>query len=104
LLLFFKTHDPTTLNRQGADKGSQYRSIIIYKDNEQKFAAENTIKSISDAKIYSDPIVTEIIKLEKFYPAEDHHQDFYAKNPAYGYCSVVINPKLAKLDELLTKK
>lgn len=95
LRLFWCSHDPTTLNRQGNDVGTQYRSIILYHFDEQREAAE---KSRGQAQEYfEDPIVTEIVALEKFYPGEDYHQDYYVKNPHQGYCSFVIRPKLEKL-------
>lgn len=93
---FWEAHDPTTMNRQGADVGSQYRSIILYANEAQKIAAE---KSKADAqKRLSQPIVTEIAPLTKFYAAESQHQDFFRNNPNHGYCQVVIRPKLEKLD------
>jgi peptide-methionine (S)-S-oxide reductase len=93
--IFWKAHDPTTPNRQGADIGTQYRSIILYHNEEQKRIAE---KSKADAAgEFSDPIVTEIQPLEDFYEAEDYHQDYYDNNPYAGYCTVVIRPKLQKL-------
>jgi peptide-methionine (S)-S-oxide reductase len=93
--LFWQAHDPTTLNRQGADVGTQYRSIILYHDEDQKMRAERSMaKAANDFK---DPIVTEIQPLTKFYVAEDYHQDFYNNNKTYGYCRVVITPKLKKL-------
>jgi peptide methionine sulfoxide reductase msrA/msrB len=96
LKMFFKAHDPTTLNRQGADEGTQYRSIILYNSEEQKTIAEEEIaKHIS---YFDEPIVTEIVEFSDFYPAEDYHQDFYDNNREYGYCSYVIAPKLDKLD------
>lgn len=95
LNLFWKAHDPTTKNRQGADVGTQYRSIILYHNNEQKQAAEKSAKEI--AKRFSQPIVTEIVPLTKFYPAETYHQDYYRKNPSAAYCQVVIRPKLEKI-------
>jgi peptide-methionine (S)-S-oxide reductase len=95
LELFWKAHDPTTLNRQGADVGTQYRSIILYADDTQRGIAE---RSIAEAAGHlSNPIVTEIQPLKVFYPAEEYHQDYYAKNPYAGYCSFVIRPKLQKL-------
>ena len=93
--LFWQAHDPTTLNRQGADRGTQYRSIILYHDEDQRRRAEKS--KAEAAREYEDPIVTEIVKLEAFYPAEPYHQDFYEKNPTYGYCRIVIAPKLKKL-------
>ena len=95
LELFWKAHDPTTLNRQGADVGTQYRSIILYHDESQRKMAERS-KALA-AEQLSRPIVTEIQPLETFYRAEEYHQDYYAKNPNAGYCSFVIRPKLRKL-------
>jgi peptide-methionine (S)-S-oxide reductase len=95
LELFWKSHDPTTLNRQGADVGPQYRSIILYADEEQRRRAEESRSQA--ARLYQRPIVTEIRPLGAFYRAEEHHQDYYAKNPYAGYCSFVIRPKLQKL-------
>jgi peptide-methionine (S)-S-oxide reductase len=95
LELFWKAHDPTTLNRQGADVGTQYRSIILYHDEDQRKRAERS--KAETAKQFEDPIVTEIVRIEAFYPAEPYHQDFYEKNPMYGYCRIVIAPKLKKL-------
>lgn len=97
LKLFFKAHDPTTLNRQGADVGSQYRSIILYMDKEQKNTAVEYIKKLEKDGFYDKPIVTEVKKLKEFYIAEDYHQDYYEKNPFAGYCTIVIRPKLRKL-------
>lgn len=96
LEIFWEIHDPTTLNRQGADHGSQYRSIILYHDQAQKTAAE---KSMAAAKARKGAIVTELAPLEKFYPAEDYHQDYYRTNPNKPYCALVINPKLQKLQK-----
>lgn len=99
LEIFFATHDPTTLNRQGFDIGTQYRSVIFYTNEEEKEIAEKVIKKFEEDKIFENKIVTEISLLKDFYMAEEHHQDFYKKNPNYGYCSAVINPKLMKLRE-----
>ena len=93
--LFWKAHDPTTLNRQGADVGSQYRSIILFNSETQAEAAERSRANAADN--FSDPIVTEIVPLTDFYPAENYHQDYYRNNPHAGYCSFVIRPKLQKL-------
>ena len=90
--LFFRIHDPTTLNRQGADVGTQYRSIILYANEEQKKSAEDYLSSI--APLYRNPVVTELRQLDKYWPAEDYHQDFYRNNPEYGYCQVVVAPKV----------
>jgi peptide-methionine (S)-S-oxide reductase len=95
--VFFTIHDPTTLNRQGADVGSQYRSVIFYHADSQKKEAESIIKEHEIEKIWSDPIVTQILPVPHFYPAEEHHQDFYRNNSMQGYCQAVISPKLAKL-------
>ena len=96
LNVFWKAHDPTTLNRQGADVGTQYRSIILYHNEEQREAAEQSREKA--ARLFSDPIVTEIEPLQKFYRAEEYHQDYYNKNPYAGYCAMVIRPKLKKMN------
>ncbi len=97
LEVFWQTHDPTTLNQQGADTGTQYRSIILYTNEEQKRLAEEKKKQLEGEKIFDRPVVTEIKSLDKFYPAEAYHERYYERNPDAGYCRVVINPKLAKL-------
>ena len=97
LEVFWQAHDPTTLNRQGADEGTQYRSIILYHDEAQKAAAEKSRAAAQ--KLFAHPIVTEIAPFTKFYPADDHHQHFYDNNTNYGYCRVVIAPKLEKLEQ-----
>lgn len=98
LYVFWRLHDPTTLNRQGADHGTQYRSIILYKEDEDREIIESSLK---DAQaLYLDPIVTEIQKLETFYPAEDYHQNYYKDNRAYPYCRFVIDPKIEKLKKI----
>lgn len=94
---FFEAHDPTTLNRQGADEGTQYRSVIFYHGEAQKRAAEAA--KLAAGKIWDDPIVTEISPAPIFWPAEDYHQNYFAKNPTQGYCSFVIRPKVKKLQE-----
>ena len=96
LKVFFTIHDPTTLNRQGNDVGTQYRSAIFYHHDGQKKIAEDVIREIGAAKIWDDPIVTEVTPFEKFYIAEDYHQEYFKKNPFQGYCRVVIAPKVAK--------
>ena len=96
LQVFFTIHDPTTLNRQGADVGTQYRSAIFYHSPEQKTTAELVIREIDAAKIWPAPIVTEVTPFQEFYPAEDYHQEYFARNPNQGYCSFVIAPKVAK--------
>ena len=96
LTVFFHVHDPTTLNRQGADAGTQYRSAIFYADDTQKASAEKVISDVTAQKLWDDPIVTEVTKLGEYYKAEDYHQDYYNNNPNQGYCSVVIAPKVKK--------
>ena len=96
LEVLFSTHDPTTLNRQGADVGSQYRSVIFYGDESQKAEALEMIKELNDEKVFRNPIVTEVAPLKAFYPAEDYHRDYYRRNGAQPYCQAVIAPKLAK--------
>lgn len=98
LEVFWEIHDPTTLNRQGADHGTQYRSIILYHDEAQKRAAEKS--KTTTAKKFKDAVVTEIAPLTKFYPAEGYHQDYFRKNPNKPYCAFVISPKLQKLQKL----
>jgi methionine-S-sulfoxide reductase len=95
--IFFKAHDPTSENRQGADVGTQYRSIILYTTDEQKKAVQNYIKDLSDRRVYSKPIVTQVEPLKVFWTAEDYHQDYYEQHPYAGYCRIVIAPKLDKL-------
>lgn len=102
ILIFMTTHDPTTLNRQGADAGTQYRSVIYYHNTVQQQSANAVIKQLKG--VYDKPIVTEVSPLGIFYDAEKDHQDFYKRNPEQGYCQVVINPKLAKLRKLHADK
>ena len=102
LEVFWITHDPTTMNRQGPDSGTQYRSIILYHDEAQKQAAEKSKQAAG--KQFSEPIVTEIVKLEKFYPAEEYHQDYYRRNPNKPYCVINIPPKLQKLQKFKARK
>jgi peptide-methionine (S)-S-oxide reductase len=96
LEVFFTIHDPTTLNRQGADVGTQYRSAIFYHDQEQKRVAQEVMAEIAEAGIWDDPMVTEITPFSEFYRAEDYHQEYYRNNPYQSYCRVVIAPKVAK--------
>jgi peptide-methionine (S)-S-oxide reductase len=96
LLVFFKTHDPTTLNRQGNDVGTQYRSVVFYENQEQKIAAENMIDQLDKEMIFDRTIVTEVSPISKFYEAEDYHQNYFNNNPNKGYCAYIIQPKLAK--------
>ncbi len=95
--VFWNVHDPTTLNRQGADVGSQYRSIILYHNQDQQQAAEESRALQNSSGRFRDPIVTEIEPLTSFYPAEEYHQDYFANNPYAGYCTFIIRPKLKKL-------
>jgi peptide-methionine (S)-S-oxide reductase len=94
--VFFTIHDPTTLNRQGADAGTQYRSAIFHHSPEQKAAAEEVIRELEAEGVWSDPIVTEIAPLTEFYPGEEYHQRYYRTNPNQPYCQVVVAPKVAK--------
>jgi peptide-methionine (S)-S-oxide reductase len=95
--VFFTIHDPTTLNRQGGDVGTQYRSAIFYHDDEQRCVAEQAVKDLAAAHVWDDSIVTEIVPLTAFYPAEDYHQEYYQRNANQPYCRAVIAPKVAKL-------
>lgn len=92
-------HDPTTMNRQGADIGSQYRSIILYANEAQKNLADEVIRELGQSGQYSKPIVTEVVPLQQFYPAEEYHQRYFEKNPWAGYCQIVIRPKVAKFQK-----
>ena len=100
LEIFWRTHDPTTLNRQGADVGTQYRSIILYHDLEQKELSEKIMKELDNSGSWDSPIVTQIEKFEKFYTAENYHQDYYKLNPNNGYCAYVIAPKIDKFKKV----
>ena len=102
--IFFKTHDPTTLNRQGADVGTQYRSVIFYHNDEQKKKAEYYKTELNKSGAWDNPIVTEISPLTNYYPAEDYHQDYYENNPNQGYCSFVIGPKVEKFEKVFKNK
>ena len=102
--VFFVVHDPTTLNRQGADVGTQYRSAVFYHDAPQKEIAERRIAELNAEGVWGAPIVTEVVPFTAFYPAEDYHQSFYRRNPTQGYCRVTIPPKLAKLRKQFAAK
>lgn len=104
LAVFFAVHDPTTLNRQGEDVGTQYRSGIYYRDEEQKQIAENAIKKLTDENAFVNPIVTEVLPLNSFYKAEDYHQDYYANNPQNPYCQIVARAKVEKFEKLFKEK
>ena len=104
LSVFFSVHDPTTLNRQGADVGTQYRSVIFYHDEKQKQEAEEVIKELKKQKVYQKPVVTEVTPAENFFVAEDAHQNYFENNSNQPYCQVVINPKLKKFREQFEEK
>ncbi len=100
LVIFFKTHDPTTLNRQGADVGTQYRSVVFYDGDAQKEATESVIKKLTEEKVYRGKIVTEVSPIQKFYTAENYHQNYYAQNPQNPYCQSVVASKVRKFEQL----
>ncbi len=104
LQIFFSTHDPTSLNRQGADIGTQYRSVIFHHDDEQKAIAEQVIKEFNDEGTFDAPIVTQVEPLKAFYKAEDYHREYYKRHPEQPYCRVVIAPKIAKFRQLYLDK
>ncbi|MEP0548004.1 MAG: peptide-methionine (S)-S-oxide reductase MsrA [Rhodothermales bacterium] len=97
LYVFFATHDPTTLNRQGADTGTQYRSVVFTHDDEQRRVADEVIADLTEQNVFGRPIVTEVTEAETFFEAEAYHQDYFANNPRQPYCQAVIAPKVAKL-------
>jgi len=102
--VFFTIHDPTTLNRQGYDSGTQYRSAIYYQGDEQKHEAERAMAELAAAGVWHAPVVTELTPLETFYPAESYHDDYYRRNPAQGYCQIAIAPKVAKARQRFFEK
>jgi peptide-methionine (S)-S-oxide reductase len=104
LEIFFSTHDPTTLNRQGPDVGTQYRSVIFYHNDQQKAIAEQVIKEITEEKVFDAPLVTQLEPFRVFYEAEDYHKNYFKRHPEQPYCSLIIAPKLAKLRELYMSK
>jgi peptide-methionine (S)-S-oxide reductase len=104
LEVFWKTHDPTTRNRQGNDIGPQYRSVIFYHDEEQRQLAEEYKSKLDAAKIWAGPILTQIVPFEKFWPAEDYHRDYYNNNPSQGYCRLVITPKIEKFTQVFRNR
>jgi len=104
LEVFFATHDPTTLNRQGADKGTHYRSAIFYTSEDHKEVANKFIEQLTAAKIFENPIVTEVTEFETFYPAEDYHNNYFNQNKEQGYCKFVIQPKINKLNTYFRKE
>jgi peptide-methionine (S)-S-oxide reductase len=104
LQIFFSVHDPTTLNRQGEDVGTQYRSAIFYHDDRQRAIAEALIKELNEAHLWQKPIVTQVAPLDKFYPAEDYHREYFSRHPEQVYCQVVISPKVNKFRKQWTKR
>ena len=104
LKIFFSVHDPTTLNRQGVDTGTQYRSAIFYHNEQQKAVAEELIEELNRAHLWKKPIVTQITPLDTFYPAEDYHQKYFALHPEQAYCQMVISPKVAKFRNQWAKR
>jgi peptide-methionine (S)-S-oxide reductase len=104
LRIFFTVHDPTTLNRQGDDVGTQYRSVIFYYDEKQKRIAENVVEEIKSENIWDDPIVTELSPFKSFYKAENYHQEYFSKNPNQPYCRIVIAPKVAEFRKMYQDK
>ncbi len=104
LEIFFGIHDPTTLNRQGNDVGTQYRSAIFYHSPEQETAAKKTIEKLTKDKLFSSPIVTEVVPASTFYMAEDYHQDYFVQNPSQPYCAYLIGPKVAKFRQQFSEK
>jgi peptide-methionine (S)-S-oxide reductase len=104
LQIFFSVHDPTTLNRQGGDVGAQYRSAIFYHNDRQKAMAEAVIKELGEAHLWKKPIVTQVVSLERFYPAEDYHWEYFSHHPQQPYCQVVISPKVNKFRKQWEKR
>jgi peptide-methionine (S)-S-oxide reductase len=104
LEVFFTIHDPTTLNRQGADVGTQYRSAVFYHTPEQRETAEQTIAEMEAARVWDSAIVTEVVPLDRFYPAEDYHQDYFENNPSQPYCRAVVAPKVSKFRKLFLER
>lgn len=104
LEIFFKTHDPTTLNRQGADVGTQYRSVVYYHSEEQKIIAEDVMLELEQEGIWNDPIVTELTSFSEFYHADDYHQEYFENNSTQGYCRMVIQPKVEKFTKIFEDK
>ena len=102
--IFFSIHDPTTMNRQGNDIGTQYRSAIFYYSTEQKTIAEQTIQELKSKKVWPNPIVTAVVPFDKFYAAEEYHQDYYRHNSGQSYCQIVISPKLSKFRSRFSEK
>jgi peptide-methionine (S)-S-oxide reductase len=104
LEIFFSVHDPTTLNRQGADIGTQYRSAIFYHNEQQKTVAEELIRELNKSRLWKTPVVTQIAPLNKFYPAEDYHKEYFVRHPEQAYCQMVISPKVNKFRKQWAKR
>ena len=104
LRIFFSIHDPTTANRQGGDVGTQYRSAIFYHDDRQRATAEALVRELNEARLWKKPIVTQVVPLEKFYPAEDYQREYFLRHPEQSYCQVVISPKVDKFRKQWTKR
>jgi len=104
LEIFFSVHDPTTLNRQGADVGTQYRSVIFYHNEQQKAVAEELIGELNGANLWKNPIVTQVVPVNTFYPAEEYHQEYFSRHPEQSYCQVVISPKISKFRKRWSKR
>jgi len=104
LEVFWNTHDPTTLNKQGADEGTQYRSVVFYHNDSQKKIAEEYKAQLNQSEVYNNPVVTEISPFKEFYPAEEYHQNYYTLNPEQGYCQYVIRPKVEKFNKEYASK
>lgn len=104
LQIFFSVHDPTTLNRQGEDVGTQYRSAIFYHDDRQRAIAEAVIRELDEAHLWKKPIVTQVVPLDKFYPAEDYHREYFWRHPEQSYCQAVISPKVSKFRKQWTRR
>lgn len=104
LEVFFSTHDPTTLNRQGTDAGTQYRSVIFYGSDEQRKQSESIMAELTREHVFKNPIVTQVVPLQEFYPAEEYHREYFRRNPSKPYCQVVIAPKLSKFRAYFQEK
>ncbi len=104
LKVFFTVHDPTTLNRQGGDVGTQYRSVIFYRNEQQRKEAESIVSALNKENVYGNPVVTQIAPFEKFYKAEDYHQDYYNQNKSEPYCRMVIQPKIEKFEKVFKER
>ena len=104
LQIFFSVHDPTTLNRQGEDVGTQYRSAIFYHNDQQRTTAEASVKELNEAQLWKKPIVTQVVPLDEFYVAEDYHREYFSRHPEQAYCRAVISPKISKFRKQWTRR